>query len=159
MNQPDIAYLEITPRARRNLVLRTDHVVIKGEGGGVKWESRVILSDLRSEPDRLWYRDPALRWGSFFLVMFVLALALGCIFAKQPGFPDTLGKVAFAAAIGWLVGGVAIFWKFGAMLEYARFLNHSGVVSLDIARRGPQQHEFDDFVSELSKRIADAQNN
>ncbi len=91
--------------------------------------------------------------------MFVLALALGCILAKQPGFLDTLVKGAFAAAIGWLVGSVAIFWKFGAKLEYARFLNHSGVVLLDIARRGPQQHEFDDFISELSNRIADAQAN
>lgn len=159
MNLPDITYLKVTSRARREFVLREDHLVFNGQGSGMRFESKLMLSDLRSEPDKLWLRDPAVRLGQFYLCFSPLMFGLAFVLAAAKGFPEILVKAVFAAAIGCLVGGVVYSWKYGVRLEYARFLNRSGIVALDIARRGPQQLEFDDFVSELSKRIAATQDN
>ena len=149
------SYTESTPHGTRIFHLHKDRIVVDGLWDSMKYESTILLAGMRSQPDKLWYRDPAFRQGVWWLI------ASGFLFSVPATirFEEGIFKWIIASGIGALIGGIWICVRFRSRNEYARFVSQAGVLILDIGKAGSERDGFDDFIKQIVRSIDAAQPN
>lgn len=115
-------------------------------------ECTVPLSTLRSKPDRLWLRHRAFQRV---LMLTFLGAITGTIFFVAPA-PPVVCFVGTALGFIWaMMCGVvtACCWP---RVEWAQWVNDSGIVVLQVASVGHERSQFPQFVNEVARAIESA---
>jgi hypothetical protein len=132
----------------RRLSLYAHCVKVVGIVRGNRWEGEVALTSLQASPHRTWLRSKHFHWAT--ACLFILTPFLFLPFVVWPPNLVLLSIGAFLY--------VPAIWYFKISRtrnEYALFLNHSGVVSLDFGCTGPDASRFPEFVAAISKQISE----
>jgi len=148
-------YTETGILGRRSFELHGDRIMFSGhQRFGTIHQQEIMLGTLRSAPARSRVRDLRLEttvgWGS-------LVVLLGFIAFINVRGGDITDPQAYARAL-WVVIGIvlltiAIYVLFPRRIEYATFMNDSGIAILSIGRRGRNAAEFEAFVTRVAEQI------
>jgi hypothetical protein len=139
---------------RKFSLYRKEILVIGGRISGHRFESRIPFASLDPTVSRVFIRS------EFFLIG--ICLALGCTFcclilaslspATSWSYWPVLSIMVFGI-IGFILAGLS-FRK----IEFIQFRSQAGVTILDVARSGPDRHNFDKFIDELVRQIQSTRN-
>jgi hypothetical protein len=130
---------------KRLFDLRHDHLAIAGSTSlGPRFESKVPLNALISEPDKMWTRPRGFWQG--------IVLLVGCVTVSM-GFEPVLsswweGLFVCLAAAGALLSLAT--WR---RVEWVVFRNLAGTPTVNIARSAGKDEKFDQFVQALRVAI------
>lgn len=149
-----IIYRETSWNARRSFHLHDDHISVQIKSFNLDVESKIFLSDLSPNSEKLRLRPLVpYRIGSFLLIIAVFCLLMSALFVTAP----TEWR-AIAAVAGVSQGILSIpFLLFSRKIEYVRFKSHQSVPLLDVGRSGPDKSEFSSFIALLTERIQSSQ--
>lgn len=151
-----MTYVEKAWFNERRFVLEDDRVRFVGtQRFGSIVEQTIPLDTLQSEPARLRVRSTGFGIGCVWvlaaaIVLMVLFPLLG---QMQKHDPEAWFRT-MCIQIGVVLAGLAAYFLFPRRIEYATFVNRSGVAVLSIGRRGRHRAEFEPFVAEVARRIA-----
>jgi hypothetical protein len=136
---------------RRHFELFSDSVRVSGSTVfGTRFEERVDLDLLSSNPDKLWTRHAG----------FWSGIGMAVVFWVLPmGFANVLSSWWKGLFWGWAVTGVLLALVTARRIEWAVFRNSSGVRVLAIARAGPDRARFDEFVGAIQLAVTKRQSN
>ena len=148
-DEPLATYVERLPQVRRILRLYDDRVEIDAAWTfGGEYHQVVQLTDLGTQATRFRVRD---RWFRRAITIGMLALAAAVIFTR-PGYSLWVARFA---SVGY---GIAAVCAFLAALtftkrQFVRFLRLDGRPGLDICRAGPDRGHFEEFTTQIHRRI------
>lgn len=135
---------------KRTFELSADRVRVYGTQNGTQFDSVVIVTDLRKEPNRLWVRTVHYRTSTWTLMILTPILTVICVL-----FPE---EIHLLIAVYLFVSALAYFGWSLRKFEFAQFIGPGGIAVLDIARSGPDEKMFDEFTAKISQAITDHQN-
>lgn len=152
-DQPLSTYTERLPQVRRELRLYADRVEIDAKWmAGKDYQMTVRLADLVPQEKRFFVRN---RWFKKSILIGSIAVAAAVVFTRPGQYPDW---VSSNANLGWVVAVIAsamAIWS-APSRQFARFTRKDGSAGLDICKAGPDRKRFDEFVSQVAKRIRKA---
>jgi hypothetical protein len=151
-------YDEVRPNGRRHFELFKDRVIVRSRTARVESEITVMLANLRPEPNRLRVRPKEFGFGVMLLYLSIGLAIVALLTTGAVANPRLWSTVWFSVAGGALFVSLVIFAKTARKIEFLQFVSHQGNILLDVARSGPQRHEFDGFVETLIKQIRANQN-
>jgi hypothetical protein len=149
---PLATYKEVRFDGKRLFELNTDSIRVAGSTTfQSSVDTTIPLNRIDPRVARLQIRHSAF-WGGLivavvgFIAYEVLVSGFGLDrFAKAPGLLLGLGLV-----------GVALCLATARKTEFAQFESDAGVPVLNIARAGPERHDFDAFVRQVLEQICKA---
>ncbi len=138
---------------KRDYELFADRVVVCGGRWGEKFETTILLDELRREPERLLRHSQMFRFGVLLSASTLLLLLVTSII-----FGNFAGKFTAWYAAGSLLvilGVLGCITSF-RRIHMTRFLNKSGVPSLAvIAQHKAKRQEQEAFVLAIQKQLAE----
>jgi hypothetical protein len=156
MSEPLAQYNEVRSDGKRHLKLHADRVFVEGVSGQGRFEDNVYLADLRPEPGKLWLRGRLFVLGIILLFLaLVLCIPIFVFITEGIERPGSTKYISFVLVL--LSAAIFVCFKGYRTIEYARFQSHGGIVLLDIANCGPDQHRFQEFIHLLTNQIRMAQ--
>jgi hypothetical protein len=144
---------EVRPNGRRHFELFKDRLIIRSRTARVDSEITIMLANLRPEPNRLRVRPKEFGLGVMLLVIAIGLALSAALTARMAPNPRLWYTAWLSIAAGTLFVSLVIFAKTARKIEFLQFVSHQGNILLDVARSGPQRHEFDGFVETLIKQI------
>ncbi len=132
----------------RRLTLMTDRVHFTGTVRGARIEGAVLLSDLQPTPNRIWVRSKHYHWS-----LATLAILSPCAIPPFSVFPPNF--VLLAVGVVFYIPAIWYFLNSKNRNEYALFHNRSGLLVLDVCRKGPDVARFNEFVAAIEKQISE----
>jgi hypothetical protein len=150
-------YYEVRPNGRRHFELFKDRLIVRSKTARVESEITLMLANLRPEPNRLRVRPKEFGFGLMLLVISAGLAIVAVLTAGTAVNPRLWNAVWFSVAGGAFFVSLVIFAKTARKIEFIQFVSHHENVLLDVARSGPQRHEFDSFVETLIAQIRASQ--
>lgn len=147
--KPLSTYVERLPQVRRVLRLYPGRVEIQAAWTmGKTYEQVVNLADLTPDAVRFQVRN---KWFKHTILIIALAVATAVVFTR-PGYSEWTMR---AAMFGYVIAFACIPVAFLTYpkRQFVRFKRKDGRPGLDICRSGPDRRRFDDFVTEVQRRI------
>lgn len=150
--QPLATYTERLPQVRRTFHLFPDRVEIEAKWTlGKDYRTTVQLSGLTPQYKLHTIRN---RWFKKAIMIGSLAAAAAVVFTRGD-YPEWLRRNAL---LGWVVAAACALIAFITFprRRFARFSQKSGRPGLDIFDAGPDRARFEEFLSQVQKRIRKA---
>ena len=139
------SYQERRFDGQRDFVLFDEHLVIKGKQTfGAEFETTIPLSTLTPTISHLRTRDRGF-WSG--LVMILIAVSL-----LQSGALSINSYWGGLTAV-MVVAGALLSITTARKIEWVQIISHAGLISINIARAGPDKENFDKFVDSLLEHI------
>lgn len=143
--QPIASYQERRFDGQRNFELFHEHLTIKGkEAFGAEFETTIPLNTLSPIVSHLRTRDRGF-WSG--LAMILIAISL-----LQSGALTITSYWGGLTAV-MVVAGALLSIATARKIEWIQISSHAGLVSVNIARVGPDKSKFDQFFSSLLEQI------
>ncbi len=142
---PIASYQERRFDGHRDFVLYSDHLAVKGKQMlGDEFETSIALSTLTPFASRLRTRDRGFWQG---IVMTIVAAGL-----LQSG---TLAITSYWGGLSavMVIAGILLSLATARKIEWVQITSHAGVVTVNIARCGPDKAKFESFVAFFLKQI------
>jgi hypothetical protein len=150
--QPIASYQERRFDGQRSFELFHEHITIKGKQSfGAEFETTIPLNTLSPTVSHLRTRDRGF-WSG--IVMILIAISL-----LQSGALAITSYWGGLTAV-MVVAGALLSIATARKIEWVQISSRAGLVSVNIARVGPDKITFDKFVSSLLEQIkaSDKQN-
>ncbi len=148
MDQLIATYNERRFDGRRVFHLFRDHISISGNTAlGPRFELTVPLKTLTPTPNRYWGRQNGF-WSGVLTLVLLGAIPVGFAAVLTPWWKGLFGVLA--------VGGLLLALATARRIEWAVFCNAMGQETVNVARSGPDQAQFQSFVTAVSGAIASA---
>jgi hypothetical protein len=148
----NLVYRESLWWGRRTFELLDDRVVLRIRSSGQTSDFTFLLSSLRPDPNVHHIRPKPFVIG-FLLVIIPLVLHGYSLGEYGHLFPGVIGGVVgFFGFVGLVV--CAYCYR---KIEFASFVNSTGIMVFDIGDSGPDRARFQAFVAETIQRIHDSQ--
>ena len=146
---PIASYYEKSPGLRRSFALFPDKVFISAKVfTGSSWEITIPLSSVN--PELGIYRFRSKRFAAGFLLscafIVLLWLLLGPFNYSIQSPRVIVTSVLCMASLSW---SVIYFSKYTAY----RFINHQGLIVLDVIEAGPQRDQCHEFAQKIAQAI------
>jgi hypothetical protein len=148
MSDEPRTYRDTTPDRRRHFELFRDRVHLRVKSHAMDGETTIQLANLNPVPERLLVRPQV----PLQLALLLIAVASGIVIGAFATGADDVSPAVFIALLVAIVGAVILVF-FGKKVEYLRFKTDADAVMLDVARRGPDSAQFEEFTTELQTRI------
>jgi hypothetical protein len=153
MFEPVSQYDEVRLNGRRQFELFKDRVIVRARTPRIDSEITVMLANLRPEPNRLRVRPKEIVFGVGLLWVAIVLAIFAMLTTGAAVNPRLWTTVWFSVAGGAFLTALVIIAKTARKIEFLQFVSHQGNALLDVARSGPQRHDFDAFVDALIARI------
>jgi hypothetical protein len=146
-------YHEVRPGGRRHFELFKDRLIVRSSTPRIDSEITLMLANLRPEPNRLRVRPREFGFGVGLLCVAVGLAIFAVLTTGMAVNPRLWTAVWFAIAGGTCFVALVILARTARKIEFLQFVSHQGNVLLDVARSGPERHEFDPFTNTLIDEI------
>ena len=147
---PIAVYHERLLRVRRRFELYPDRVVVHAKWLlGRQFQTTIPLADLKAQTSELWIRQRVMRKA---IVVAALSAAAAVVL-NRPGYEAVQPWLIYLLYGLAVAGGLVIVMTWPKVL-FVRFPSrHEKRAGLDIARAGPDERSFGEFVEQVKKQI------
>jgi hypothetical protein len=145
---PIATYRERRFDGKRAFELFAGRVVIRGHAGLTsRFETTILLNTLDPTFSRIWLRSSGFRASLWLLLGSIVFISVLLTLRVPPESPP----IILLGCIG--ASGVLLLLTTFRAVEFAVYRSPAGVVTLDVARSGPDAKKFDAFVDVLTRNV------